>query len=102
MAQMALYVYQLSAAGSGALHFAAQHSIPVIVSKTDTFTEILKEDQAIFIEPDNEDQLGVAILKLASDEKLRNYLQHGIKKISSRTWRNVAEDYLTLYEEITG
>ena len=100
MAQMALFIYQPSVAGSGAIHFAVQHGIPVIVSRTDTFVEVLKDDEAIFVDPNNEDKLGEAILKLASDEKMRNSLQQGLKAIGSRTWRNVAEDYLMLYEKI--
>jgi len=70
------------------------------VSRTDTFVEVLKDDEAIFVDPNNEDKLGEAILKLASDEKMRNSLQQGLKAIGSRTWRNVAEDYLMLYEKI--
>jgi glycosyltransferase involved in cell wall biosynthesis len=101
MAQMTLYVYSQSAAGSGALHFAVQHARPAIVTRIDTFKEVLKDDEVIFVDPDNENQLEEAILKLASDEELRNSLQQQMKDLSSRTWRNVAEDYLALYEKIT-
>ena len=54
----------------------------------------------MFVEPENKDQLGEAILKLASDEKLRNSLQQRLKATSNRTWRIVAEEYLTLYEKV--
>lgn len=101
MAQMILYMYQLSAAGSGALHFAIQHSKPVIVTRIDTFTEILKKEEAIFVDHDNQNQLGEAILKLANDEKLIHSLQQKMTIKNKRTWKNVAADYLALYEKIT-
>ena len=97
---MALFLYLPSAAGSGAIHFAVQHGIPVIVSRVDSFTEVLNAQEAMFVEPENKDQLGEAILKLASDEKLRNSLQQRLKATSNRTWRIVAEEYLTLYEKV--
>ena len=100
LAQMALFLYLPSAAGSGAIHFAVQHGIPVIVSRVDSFTEVLNAQEAMFVEPENKDQLGEAILKLASDEKLRNSLQQRLKATSNRTWRIVAEEYLTLYEKV--
>ncbi|WP_028234370.1 glycosyltransferase family 4 protein [Pseudobutyrivibrio sp. MD2005] len=45
--------------------------LPIISSKRDFNKEILDDDCAILIDPDNEDQLKEAILKIKNDEKLR-------------------------------
>lgn len=101
VAEITLYVYHPSPAGTGALSYAIQHGKPAIVSKTDTFKEVLGENEALFVDPDDEKQLADTILELATNKNLRSQLQQKIKAIvDRRSWNEVAHDHLNLYEKI--
>jgi len=101
VAEIVLYVYHPSPAGTGALSFAIQHGKAAIVSKTDTFKEVLGENEALFVDPDDEKQLADTILELATNKNLRSQLQQKIKAIvDRRSWNEVAHDHLNLYEKI--
>ena len=101
MAEITLYVYRPSLAGTGALSFAIQHGKPTIVSRTETFKEVLGENDALFVEPEDEIQLANTILELATNEKLRNQLKQKIKAIvANRSWNEVAHEFYNLYEKI--
>jgi len=101
MAEITLYVYCLSIVGSGALIFAIEHGKPAIVSRTETFKEALRENDALFVDPENQIQLSNAILELSTNENLRNQLQQNMKTIvATRSWNEVAHEFYNLYEKI--
>jgi len=101
MAEITLYVYCPSLAGTGALSYAIQHGKPTIVSKTDTFKEVLGNNEALFVDPDDEKQLADTILELATNKNLRSQLQQKIKAVvDRRSWNEVAHEQLNLYKKI--
>lgn len=101
MAEIILYVYQPSVAGTGALSFAIQHGKAVIVTEIDTFTEILGKNDAFYVRPNDEKQICEAMLKIGNDRDLRNKLETSIKKIlKTRSWHDNATEHLKLYKEI--
>jgi len=101
MAEIVLYLYHPSPAGTGALSFAIQHGKAAIVSNTDTFKEVLGENEALFVEPNDEIHIANTIFELATNEKLRNQLQQKIRAIvANRSWNQVAQEHFDLYKKI--
>ena len=102
LADMALYVYKPAAIGTLSLHHAIQHHTPIIASNTDTFKEILEENDAMLIEPDNEFLLSNTILQLIENDELRKKLRNRMENLSSKySWEKTVEDYVNSYEKLS-
>jgi len=100
LAEMVLFVYRPMSSISTAISYAIQHRKPSIVTNIDTFREILGNDSAIFIEPDNEQELADAILSLSKNLERKKSLQNQIKNVSERfTWKKAGEKHLVFYEK---
>ena len=101
LSEFVLYIYEQMSSSTFALTFAIQHSKPAIVSNTQTFTELLKFDEAVFVNPDNEIDLCNAMLNLAENEEIRSKLENNIKKVCSRlTWEKSAEKHYAIYKDL--
>jgi len=99
IADMTLWTYLPSITGSGAFSFALQYHKPSIVTNVDTFKEILGDEGALFVEPENENQLATSILKLATDQELRDKLKEEMKIIAnSRSCTSVAAKHFDIYQ----
>lgn len=101
MAKIALYIYRPYPESSGALFFAIHHYTPSIVTNSETFTQILEKNDAIFVEYANLEQLSNAILKLATDEDLRSEFGIRLKSLSERISKeSSAIKYFELYKKL--
>lgn len=101
MANMSLFIYQQTSASASALSYAIKHNVPSIVSNIPTFTEVLKEKNAIFIKPTNEKQLANAIKKLALDSELRDEIKREMKNIENDfTWEKIALKHYDIYRKL--
>ena len=101
MAEMVLYGYKPSSAGTMGLHYAIRYHKPVIVSKIDTFCDILEEDDALFVEPDNEDEMIIAVSKVIHNPGLKRKLRDRMKNISEKySWKKTAVSHVELYKKL--
>ena len=101
IAEITLWPYLPTITGSGAFSFALQHNKLAVVSKIDTFMEILDGKGAIFVEPDNAVQLAEAVLRLANEKELREILQKELDVIAkSRSCENMAKNHLKIYQNV--
>lgn len=101
MAEIALYIYRPYPDSSGALFFAIHHYTPSIVTNSETFTQILVKDDALFVEYANQQQLSDAILSLATNEELRSELRLHLRALSERISKETsASKYFELYKNM--
>ena len=101
MAEIALYLYKPGSYGSMAIHHSVQHHTPTIATNTEIFNEILGDDNAIYINPENEKQLAAAMLKIITNQNFKNNLIEGMKAISGKfTWAKTAAKYIEEYEKL--
>jgi len=101
ISDMAIFIYRPMASGTGALTFAIQYGTPCIVSNIETFQEILSEKSALFVNPDNANELSENMLKMALNDNLKTELQTEIQKISQRfTWKESAIKHIKIYENL--
>lgn len=102
IADMALYPYLPAIYGSGAFSFALQYKTPSIVSKIDTFQEILNGKGALFCEPGNPNQLSELIIKITNEE-VKKQLRAEMRFISElRSCENISNEHLRVYQEVIG
>ena len=74
--------------------------VPVITSNTSSMPEIAG-DSACIIDPFKPEEITGAMVKLTSNEKLRNELiSKGIPQAAKFSWRAMAEQVLAIYREI--
>jgi glycosyltransferase involved in cell wall biosynthesis len=74
--------------------------VPVITSNTSSMPEIAG-DAALIVDPYKTEEIKTAIIEILKDEKLRNKLcEKGIERAKLFSWRNMAKQYLNLYEEV--
>ncbi len=76
--------------------------VPVITSNTSSMPEIAG-DAAAVVNPEQPDEIVEAINQILNDENYRNSLiDKGLKRSLLFSWKNMAENYLLLYKEMTG
>jgi len=74
--------------------------VPVITSNTSSMPEIAG-DAAFIVDPYKTDEIKAAIIKILKDDNYRNELcKKGIEHAKKFSWKNMAEQYLKLYEEV--
>ena len=79
---------------------AMRCGVAVITSNTSSMPEV-SGDAAYIIDPFNPEEITEGILKLLSDEKLKNELiKKGFKQSVQFSWENMAKDVLSLYDEV--
>jgi len=101
IAEIVLYDYKPMSSISNAISFAIQQGKATVISNIDTFKEIVDKDQAIFVEPNDEDLLAESIVKIAKNEVIKSQLENNIKKIGEKyTWNELGQRYLTLYKKL--
>lgn len=80
---------------------AAACGTPVITSFASSLPEILGE-VALLIDPYNIKQLSLAMQEVLTNEPLRqNLINKGIKKSEQYSWQKTAEEYLSLFSDLT-
>ncbi len=91
-----------SIAASGPLAQVIAHEKPVIVSALGVYEEEIKDDvTGLLARPNDVDDLSVQILKLLTNEGLRERLAFGMKELHrERGWNNIAGRTIALYEEV--
>src|SRR5947208_2754067 len=73
---------------------------PVITSNTTSLPEVAG-DAAILINPLNAGELGEAIVRVLSDEKLREGLRaRGLERVKQFTWERAARHTMEVYREV--
>lgn len=72
---------------------------PLILTRQNGLPESIKS-KLILANPLNDDEIFQAITKLLDNEKYRTYCQTIAKLELSRTWDNVADEHIRLFEEI--
>lgn len=74
--------------------------VPVITSNTSSMPEIAG-DAAIMIDPFKPEEITTAMIRLTSNESLRNELvKKGIPQAAKFSWRSMAEHVLEIYHEV--
>lgn len=75
---------------------------PVVVSNVSSLPEVVG-DAALLIDPNNDEELAVAIHRLLADSALRNALRlKGLARASAFSWRRAAEQTLAVYRQALG
>jgi len=75
-------------------------SVPVVVSKTSSLPEIVG-DSAILIDPESVDSIASGINEVLTDEKKRfDLVKRGFENIKRFSWRNCAQETLTILEKV--
>ncbi len=74
---------------------------PVVASNTSSLPEVVG-DAALLIDPNEADELTVAIWRLLSDEDLRAQMREkGLKRAQLFSWRKAAEETLAIYRRLS-
>jgi glycosyltransferase involved in cell wall biosynthesis len=98
---MAIYDYKPMPGATGAILFAIQHQIPCIVSKIETFSDILNESEAVFVNPNSVIELTEGIDTICTDLSLQTRLKEKMKKKQEElSWKNAAKKHLEVYNKI--
>jgi len=73
---------------------------PVIVSDTTALPEICK-DAALYIDPNDKDDIKEKLLKLYSDDKLqKDFIKRGFLRVDEFNWEKSAKKHLEIFEEV--
>ena len=76
--------------------------VPVITSSSSSMPEIAG-NAALFVDPLSYKDISKAIEKIVTDEKLRSdYIQKGLQRVKSFTWKAAAKKLLSIYETTFG
>jgi len=74
--------------------------VPVITSNTSSMPEIAG-DAAEIVDPYKPEEITRAIIKILADKDFKNKLcAKGIERAKKFSWKNMAQEYLKLYEEV--
>lgn len=92
MSDIMLFPY-LEASQSGVATVAINYLKPSIVTGTGAFEEQFLDDSALFIRPNNSDDLAKAIVKICTDKNLRDSLKHKLQLIKERySWDEISHN----------
>lgn len=81
---------------------AMQHHCPVITSNISSLPEA-GGDAALYVNPEDIDDIAQAMKKLVTNEKLRHELiEKGKKQITKFSWEKAAKETLDILEDVTG
>ncbi|KKP36516.1 MAG: Glycosyl transferase group 1 [Candidatus Peregrinibacteria bacterium GW2011_GWA2_33_10] len=81
---------------------AAASSCPIITSNIDVHKEILGPNNALFVNPNDENEIVNAMDKISKNKKLREKLsKNALIKAKKYSWQKSAEETLEIYE-LTG
>jgi glycosyltransferase involved in cell wall biosynthesis len=81
---------------------AMAYGVPVLTSNRSALPEVAGE-AALLVDPFCEEQIANALLRLASDESLRNQLRSlGFQRAASFTWEKTAQSTYRVYRELGG
>lgn len=96
-----LFVYPSYAEGFGLPPLEAMAcGTPVITSNTTSLPEVVG-NAGVLIDPWNVEELGNAMLKVISDDKLKQELkERGLKQSKKFSWNKAAEKLLECYEDV--
>jgi glycosyltransferase involved in cell wall biosynthesis len=79
---------------------AMAYEVPVLTSTRSALPEVAG-DAALLVDPEDTDALGEGLLRLASDESLREQLtQRGLTRALQFTWQSAVERTWKIYHEI--
>ncbi|MCX7917546.1 MAG: glycosyltransferase family 4 protein, partial [bacterium] len=79
---------------------AMRCGVPVITSNVSSMPEVAG-DAAILVNPEDEEEIGAAIIKLLDDRELRDKLiKKGLERSKIFTWENTARQTLKVYKEL--
>lgn len=80
---------------------AMKSGIPVVASDIPAVREVA-QDAVLYFDPKNIDSLVAAVLKITNDSALRHRLiECGLKRQSYFSWRNIAQQTLQIYQQLT-
>lgn len=80
--------------------FAA--SIPVITSNTSSLPEVAGE-AALLVEPESEEEIAQAILKVTGEKETRDKLiKKGKERVKQFSWKKTADEVVKVYKEVSG
>jgi glycosyltransferase involved in cell wall biosynthesis len=75
---------------------------PVVVSNVSSLPEVVG-DAALLIDPNNEEELAVALHRLLSDDALHASLRDkGLARAHTFSWERAAEETLAVYRRTVG
>ncbi len=78
---------------------AMASGVPVITSNTSSLPEVAG-DAALLVDPQSEEELRSAILKVTSAPTLRQSMsEKGLEQARKFSWEQIARDTLKVYEE---
>lgn len=79
---------------------AMAHGVPVVTSNRSALPEVAG-NAALSVDPFCEEQIGDGLLRLASDENLRNELRSlGYRRAADFTWQKTAQSTYRIYREL--
>jgi len=79
---------------------AMAHGVPVVTARASALPEVAG-DAALLVDPLDEDELGTALERLASDDALRDQLTHlGLERARSFTWDLAVEKTWQVYQSL--
>ncbi|MFN4227336.1 MAG: glycosyltransferase family 4 protein [Candidatus Ratteibacteria bacterium] len=96
-----IFVYPSLYEGFGSPILEAMRcGIPIITSNVSSMPEVAG-DAALLINPEDEDDIANAILKLVENRELReNLVKKGFERVKLFTWENTAKQTLKVYKEL--
>ena len=101
LSETTLYLYKESSNWPEGITYSQKYEKPTIVTKIESFSEILRPQDAIFIESGNEAALGKAIYELATNNDLRSRLGKSIKETGLKlTWTKTTSQIIQTYDKV--
>lgn len=101
ISEMVLYPYRPMSDSTYAITFAIKHRKPSIVSNLPIFSEFFEGMGVLMVDPDDEEQLAHAIVRIAEDETLKNNLARQMTIVATRhSWKNSAIKHIKVYKKV--
>lgn len=77
--------------------------VPVVASNASSIPEICGEDNALFFDPENTDEMASKMWEAWSNEATRQRLrERGLRRIDDFSWRKMSEATYEIYREVLG
>lgn len=81
---------------------AMANGVPVVTSNCTSMPEVCN-GAALMVDPESEEQLAAALVRLASDEALRGSLAaRGVERAGEFSWQRAVESTWSVYDELLG